>query len=131
MFEDKKKINILVVDDDQEIRDVLRSLLIDKKFSVDEACNGKQALAKIAQDMPDIIILDIVMPQMCGIETSRRLRENPQTKNIPIIFCTGKQIEEIKQHKTDIDEYLNKPFRFDEFYEKVHKVLKYISRDYC
>ncbi len=83
------QINVLIVDDQECIRESMSYILGELGFTPEEANNGKEALDKISQNRPDIIILDVVMPVMDGIETCKRLRENPDTRNMPIIFLSG------------------------------------------
>lgn len=96
MAEKNNYINVLIVDDEGYIRESMVYMLKEMGFAPEEANNGKEALDKVSQNRPDIIILDVVMPVMDGIETCKRLRENPDTRDIPIIFLSGQErIEEI------------------------------------
>lgn len=107
----KKRAKILIVDDEKIIQEVMTCVLRKKGFITGIAENGKQALEKITQDKPDIIILDIVMPQMGGLEVYKRLRENPETRHIPIIFLSAEESIKhaiVTQEKT-ITEYIEKP----------------------
>ena len=119
----KKRIRkVLVVDDNKMLRELFSIILNRDNFVVSEAENGKVALKKIIRNRPDLIILDIAMPQMDGYELSRTLRESSRTKDIPIIFCTAKRIEEIFPYKTKIDGYIKKPFSVEEFWKKVNNI---------
>lgn len=89
MESQKVKFKILVVDDEECIRECLCYVLGKNGFIVEDAENGEVALKKIAQDKPDIIILDILMPVLDGLETLKRLRQNPQTRDIPVIFFSA------------------------------------------
>lgn len=117
-------VRVLVVDDDQSTRFFLTSLLTRKKFVVDEAAGGKEALEKASFNRPDIILLDVTMPQMDGFETCRQLKKNDKTKDIPIIFCTARQAGEVVAENVDFDGYLEKPFEIDVLCKKIAEVLE-------
>ncbi len=89
MAEKNNYINVLIVDDEGYIRESMAYVLKEMGFAPEEANNGKEALDKISQNRPDVIILDVAMPVMDGIETCKRLRENPDTQDIPIIFLSA------------------------------------------
>lgn len=120
----KKDIKILIVDDDKALRGILNSALSLKNFTVEEADNGREALAKIRTVKPDLIILDCIMPVMDGFETCRWLKIDPQTQDIPVIFYSATHIEEAKKLELRADDYLEKPFSIKEFFAKVDKVIK-------
>ncbi|MBW2044715.1 MAG: response regulator [Deltaproteobacteria bacterium] len=126
MGAERRIAKVLIVDDDENVRDVLRRMLTKKKFAVEEAENGRIALEKVSQDKPDIIILDVTMPEMDGIETCRRLKENPGTKTLPVIFfsSTLPREEVIQRTKGEADEYIEKPGDLKELCEKINKILK-------
>jgi len=84
---------ILVVDDEKDIRDLIREVLTDDKFSVITAAGGEEALALAKTDKPDLILLDIAMPKMDGYITCEKLKGDPETKGIPVIFLTGKDFD--------------------------------------
>jgi len=119
-----RKIRLLIVDDNEAVRTTLRFMLSGNKFVTDEAENGKKALEKITRNRPDIIILDGEMPVMDGVETYRRLKRNPETKRIPIIFCTAAHIAEVKMRKIEADDYLEKPFSREILCKKIRRILK-------
>jgi len=102
---------ILVVDDAPAIIDLLAGLLKDK-YRVKAAINGKTAL-RIAQSAkpPDLILLDIVMPEMDGLEVCKKLKKNPETTDIPIVFLSGEADEEACERGMEIGgaAYLKKP----------------------
>jgi len=107
----KKGIKILIVDDEEIIREVMTYVLRKKGFITETAENGKKALEQIAQDKPDIIILDIVMPEMGGLEVYKRLRKNTDTQHIPIIFLSAEESIKyaILEKAGTITEYIEKP----------------------
>ena len=82
------RVSVLLVDDCGDQRD-LYELLLGSEFDVAVASRGPQALALAAEERPDVIVLDIEMPEMNGFETCRRLKDDPSTRGIPVIMLTG------------------------------------------
>ena len=104
---------VLVAEDDADIQKVIRMSL--KMKGVKEVVvtdNGEECLARVAEAKPDVILLDVMMPKMDGYETCRRLKENPETRHIPVVFLTAKaQHYEVKKGmETGALGYLIKPF---------------------
>ena len=103
---------ILVVDDDSDIRELLSDLLEDRGYEVIQADGGSEGLEKAAQDQPDLIILDVMMPEVDGFAVIKSLKENPETEKIPVVILTGLPAEE-GEHvamKAGIDHYIPKPW---------------------
>lgn len=100
---------ILVVDDDEKIRRIIRKYAQEDKHEVDEAENGIQALLKVRSSHYDIVLLDIVMPELDGFETCRAIK---QIRNIPIIMISAKneECDKIRGFELGIDDYVVKPF---------------------
>jgi two-component system, OmpR family, response regulator MprA len=123
MINTENKSVILVVDDDPEIVSFLRRGLIFEGYAVETACNGTEALAKIRDREPDLVILDIMMPGIDGIEVSRRLR---QVSQMPVLMLTAKGTTADKVIGLDsgADDYLVKPFEFDELLARVRALLR-------
>ncbi|MBF0201486.1 MAG: response regulator [Desulfamplus sp.] len=112
-FLDHKQLQytVLVVDDVVENIDVLRGALSDE-YRIRATTSGKAALSAAAKNpQPDIILLDIMMPEMDGYEVCRRLKKNPLTSHIPVIFVTAKneEVDELKGFETGAVDYINKP----------------------
>ena len=84
---------ILVVDDEKEIRELLKERLTQSRYSVIVASSGQEALEICKVERPNLILLDIAMSVIDGYETCKRLREDKDTKGIPVIFLTGKELE--------------------------------------
>ena len=82
-------VKILVVDDEEKVVDLYKDMLSKEGFSVLAATNGKDCLKLAEKEVPDLILLDVIMPEMDGGTTARNLLENVKTKNIPIIFLTS------------------------------------------
>lgn len=122
----EKQINVLVVDDESAIREMIRFALGKSDMTVRCAANGKEALEKITDRSPDIILLDWMMPNMSGPELTRRLRKNPLTKEIPIIMLTAKVSEDDKVTglNAGADDYIIKPFSPRELVARINAVLR-------
>lgn len=123
--EKRKKQLILIVDDVPINLEVLDSLL-GEKYEIAVAINGEQALELVDRISPDLILLDIIMPGMDGFEVCRRLKSSDKTKEIPIIFLTGKTETEdvIKGFETGATDYVTKPFNTMELLARVHTHLE-------
>ncbi len=106
------KSTIMVVDDDHELVTIVRVILEQKGFNVRYAYNGLQLFAGLDEHKPDLIILDIMMPEMDGLEVLTRLKGNQGTSSIPVILLTAKvQYEDVLGgYKIGADHYITKPF---------------------
>ena len=104
---------ILVVDDQAENRGLLARILMPLGLSVEEADGGAEAIRKCSESPPDVILLDVVMPEMEGIEVLRRLKARPETEHIPVIMLTGLENRELLTEciRTGAEDYIVKPFR--------------------
>ena len=119
----ERHIRILVVDDDPEIVSFVKRGLIYEGYSVDTAGDGTEALAKARQNEPDLVILDIMMPGLDGIEVSKRLR---QAGSVPILMLTAKGTvaDKVAGLGSGADDYLVKPFAFDELLARIKALLR-------
>jgi PAS domain S-box-containing protein len=124
----EKKPSVLLVDDNADMRIYVKRLL-DPHYSVTTAANGKTALDKINQAAHDLILSDIMMPEMDGVQLLKRIRENPVTAHIPVILLSARAGEEAKIAGYDegADDYLIKPFAAKELLARVKAQIK-ISR---
>ena len=123
MTELENKRHILVVDDDPEIVNLLKRGLIFEGYKVDVAYDGNEALKKIRDTEPDMVILDVLMPGIDGIEVSKRVRE---AGDVPILMVTAKgtTTDKIAGLNSGADDYLVKPFDFDELLARVKALLR-------
>ncbi len=121
----KKGKQILVVDDDPKVLDQLQSQLEEKGFKVSTALNGKSALEQVGKKRPDLITLDIMMPEMDGYETCFYLKENPETNQIPVILVTsrGKMKSRLTGMSFGADFYIAKPFEIEALLELMEKAM--------
>lgn len=121
---------ILVVDDEQDIRDLLAYNLKQDGFSVLTAPNGKDGLRQIALAKPELVILDIMMPEMDGFETCREIRTNPETRHLPVIFLTARsgEIDQILSLELGADDYVQKPVSPRVLVARVKSLLRRTDR---
>ena len=117
---------VLVVDDEPDVRMLLRTNLRAAGFDVLEASNGSEGLSIAKHEMPTVIILDLMMPEMNGIEVCRALRKHPPTSRIPILMLTAKTAEEDKVAGFEVgaDDYVTKPFSPREVVLRVRAVAR-------
>ena len=107
---------VLIVEDDVDIRTILRVFLERGGYEAGEAADGAEGLAKAESFRPDVILLDVAMPDLDGYEVCRVLKENPETKTIPVIFVTGSADAELNRraYQAGAVACITKPFRFEE-----------------
>jgi two-component system KDP operon response regulator KdpE len=117
---------ILVVDDEPQILRVMRASLPPRGYEVITASSGEEALDQIQKQMPDLVILDLALPQMSGLEVCRRVRK---LAAVPIIVLSAKGSESDKVAALDLgaDDYVTKPFGMDELLARVRAVLRRLS----
>jgi len=118
--------SILVVDDDSEVREIVRARLEREGFSVREAISGADALARAAEQLPVLIVLDVVLPDLNGLQVCRRLRAVPATRAVPIIMLTarGDEVDRIVGLELGADDYVTKPFSPTELVARIRAVLR-------
>ncbi len=116
---------ILIVDDEQDIVESLKFVLESSNYTCYCAYNGEDGLKLAKEIMPDLIILDVMMPKINGYKISRLLKYDSKYKNIPILMVTARSQEEDKLigEETGVDEYITKPFDLDEVVKKVDEYL--------
>jgi DNA-binding response OmpR family regulator len=121
---------IIIVDDEENIRELVADLLEAEKFRVIKCSNTDEGYKRILKSKPDLAILDVKMPQIGGIELCRLLRENPETKNIPVIMLTVESTETDKVIGLGVgaDDYMTKPFSNKELVARVRALLRRVSR---
>ncbi|HSA32011.1 MAG TPA: response regulator [Candidatus Omnitrophota bacterium] len=114
---------ILVVEDDASTLTMIRTGLSKAGYNVLEAHNGKDALLKIRLQIPDLILSDVYMPDMDGVDLLVAIRENPATKKIPIIIMTANPQMEGGFRKVGVSDFIPKPIHLDQLDEKIKKIL--------
>ncbi len=113
--------SVLVVDDDPSIRDTLSELLKRAGMRVRTAPHGRAALERVAEEQPDLILMDYQMPEMDGVAACEVLKGNPETKDIPVLLATRSQVD--LASLTFADGFLVKPYRQDVLFSLVRKLL--------
>ena len=115
---------ILVVDDEPNIVDVVAMALKFQGFTVDSAGTGRQALAKVAEFKPELIVLDVMLPDMEGFDVAKRL--GAQRARVPIIFLTARDATDDKVRGLTIggDDYMTKPFSLEELVARIRSILR-------
>ncbi len=120
------RVKILIVDDERAIVETLRISLESDSYSVIEANTGYEAIEKARTEVPDLILLDVMLPDMDGYEICNRLRGDPLTRLIPIIMLTGRGgiSDKIKGLEKGADDYVTKPFNLNELKARIRAVLR-------
>ena len=120
------KPTILVVEDEVPLLTLLRYNLEKQGFRVEEAVDGNEALARVAEGRPDVVLLDWMLPTLSGIEVCRQLRRRPATRDLPIIMVTARTEDQEAVRALDIgaDDYVAKPFAMDALLARIRAVLR-------
>ena len=121
----ESKKTIMVVDDNQDLVEIVRLTLESKGFKVRCAYNGQELLDSLERQKADLILLDIMMPQMNGLAVLKRLKGNPDTASIPVILLTAKVLEEDVRvgYKFGADRYITKPFTRGQLLDGINSIL--------
>jgi two-component system phosphate regulon response regulator PhoB len=122
------KPRILITEDEAALVALLRYNLEKEGYEVDEAGDGQECLVKVAENPPDLILLDWMLPHLSGLEVCRQLRRNPESRNIPIIMVTARAEETDRVRGLDVgaDDYISKPFSPGELMARIRAVLRRI-----
>jgi two-component system, OmpR family, response regulator VicR len=118
---------IVYIEDDLEMIDLVKLILSRRGFDVKGAHGGREGLDVVQQEQPDLILLDLMMPDVDGWDVFQQLKANTQTQNIPVIVITAKAqpIDRVLGlHIAKVDDYISKPFHPQELIDSVDKVLK-------
>jgi len=119
---------VLVVDDEFGVAEVLQSILEDEGYRVATAINGKQALTRLSEFTPDLIMLDYMMPIMDGTQTLAAIRNNTAFAKIPVIMMSSLEEVSVRETGTDYDRFLRKPFRARAVVQTVAQLLEHPPR---
>jgi twitching motility two-component system response regulator PilH len=117
---------VLVVEDSKVQREMMASLLKKNNFETTTASNGLEAIAQVKANHPDVIILDVIMPNMHGYELCRKLRDNPDTWDINIVMCSSKSTDADRYwgFRQGANAYVSKPFVPEDLVDTVKELLK-------
>ena len=120
------KSNILIVDDERFNLTLLSETLSQQGYHVEMANDGEQALTAISNSKPDLILLDILMPGMDGYEVCKRIKSDPETKHIPVLFISvmDEADNKVKAFECGAADYISKPFQVEEVIARVNTQLK-------
>jgi CheY-like chemotaxis protein len=122
---------ILVAEDETDIRELIAYSLVNiGGFQVVKARNGAEAVEAAEAELPDLILMDVRMPRMTGVEACARLKENPQTKDIPVVFLSAMGQEQEIQQGMEVGavEYVLKPFAPEVLMNKVRDILGRVNK---
>lgn len=119
---------VMIVEDEASIAALLEYNLSKEGFATVAAAEGEEALIKVDEERPDVIVLDWMLPNVSGIEVCRRLRSKNETRNIPIIMLTARaeEADKVRGFETGADDYLVKPFSMAELVARIRAVLRRI-----
>ncbi|MDP8916622.1 MAG: phosphate regulon transcriptional regulator PhoB [Pseudomonadota bacterium] len=120
--------SILVVEDEDALATLLSYNLEKEGYRVSVAGDGEEAMMRVEENAPDLVVLDWMLPKVSGIEVCRRLRSRPESRNLPIIMLTarGEESDRIRGLDTGADDYVTKPFSMTELTARVRAVLRRI-----
>jgi DNA-binding response OmpR family regulator len=118
--------NILIVEDDQHIRKLLNILIRKEDIHIDEAVEGNEALTKLKDNPYDLVILDIMMPNVDGFSILKKMREEQATANLPVIIVTAKTEDKdlMKGYSMGANYYITKPFEPQDLIHSIELILK-------
>ena len=121
---------VLVVDDEVYILHILDFILGAENYDVVTATNGEQALQKVRDEKPDLVVLDIMMPKLDGYETCKRLKADADTKDVPVILLSakGRNVDQKVGFEVGADDYITKPFSPRKLVERINAILGQSSR---
>ena len=117
---------MLVVEDEAALVTMLRYNLEKQGFRVDEATDGQEALTRIAETPPDLVLLDWMLPVVSGIEVCRQIRRRPATRDLPVIMVTARTEDQdaVRALNTGADDYITKPFSIDALLARMRALLR-------
>ena len=115
---------ILVIDDEEYLVQLLKSRLLVNRFEVVTALNGREGLQKAREEKPDLIVLDVLMPEMSGVEFVAELHKDIELQGIPVVVISAQPDTKGQFDRKQIAAFVNKPFQPDEFISQVKRALK-------
>jgi two-component system alkaline phosphatase synthesis response regulator PhoP len=127
----KKDIKILLVDDEQDILEIVGYNLSQEGYQIVTAINGKEAIAKAKKELPQLIIMDVMMPEMDGMEACENIRKLPELSNVIITFLTARSEDysQVAGFDAGADDYITKPIKPKLLVSKVKALLRRLKND--
>lgn len=125
-MDEKNQYKIVYIEDDSEMIDLVSLILNRQGYQVSGANGGREGLDLVKRNSPDLILLDLMMPDLDGWDVYQQIRSNEETRNIPVIVITAKaqMIDRVLGlHIAKVDDYISKPFRPVELIESVNRIL--------
>jgi CheY-like chemotaxis protein len=120
------KKTVMVVDDEESLLELLKAILEGAGYDVVTADCGDEALAQLKTRMPDLVLLDMMMPGMSGREVCERIRNDPKTKNLKVAFLTVAKFSDVGKDTLStmkVSDYITKPFENDDLLRRVKKII--------
>lgn len=121
---DLPKKKILVVDDEEYLVQLLKSRLMVNRFEVVTALSGREGLEKLRSEKPDLVVLDVLMPELNGVEFVQKVRRDPALRNVPVIVISAQPDTKSQFDLKEISAFVSKPFQPDEFIAQIKRALK-------
>lgn len=117
---------VLIIEDEQEVRDMLSFSLSRSGFNVWEAASAEEALPRLEGPLPDLLIIDWMLPGMSGVALAQRLRQDEHTASLPLIMLTarGEETDKLKSFDSGVDDYITKPFSPKELVARIKALLR-------
>lgn len=121
-----ERATVLVVEDEAALATMLRYNLEKQGYDVDEAADGQEALSRIAEARPDLVLLDWMLPNFSGLEVCRQIRRRPETRDLPVIMVTARAEDQdaVRALNTGADDYITKPFSVEALLARVRALLR-------
>ena len=119
------KNRILIVEDEESLLKLESILLSSKGYRVTGVMDGKSALAEVQSNKPDLVILDIMLPEMDGFEVCMQIKTNPETRHIPVVMLTAKKTiqDQARGQEVGCDAYITKPFKSSKVLDTIQEIL--------
>ena len=115
---------VLIIEDDQELRELLRTTLEAEGFTAEIATDGAEGLSRLRRGIPDLVLLDLVLPGVNGLEVLMALRSDPAARRVPVIVMTGTQTQASELRGLGVVALLHKPFATDALLARIAAVLR-------
>jgi len=127
---DGRMKRILLIEDNHSLREEIVNVLELEGFDVVTADNGRVGLERLREGLPDIVVCDLMMPEMDGYETLKAIRANPLTRPLPVIVLTARDDEECQSRAAELkaDDYVTKPFKIPDLLQALEGIVKKAAR---